>query len=214
VQTLFDTNDFATLEGIFLAQSRAAQSRGNLDLDAAIGLQQVYFKQGRWAQALSWARKAADARARDTDAQYRLGAFIWQLLSTHGGGAEMSAFDPRPSAAALVAVGTAADAPAHGRGKKPAGPPAPPAPAPPPLAADDIGGALRIELADEGIRYLERALALHPRHGDAMVYMNLLYRQKSFAYFSEPAKWQAAIDLANEWQKRGLEARNNGAARL
>lgn len=183
VQTLFDTSDFEALERIFLAQGQAAQARGGFDLEASTGLQQVYFKQGKWAPALSWARKAADARPGDADAQYRLGAFVWQLLSSRGGGATMSAFDPRP--------GTAAGAPA------------------PTFAPDDIGGALRIELADEGIRYLERALALRPRHPDAMVYLNLLYRQKSFASFAEPAKWQAAVDRANEWQKRGLEARGN-----
>src|SRR4029079_1937348 len=76
VQTLFDANEVAELERIFLAQNQAAQARGTVDLDAATGLQQVYFKQGKWAQALSWARKAADARPGDADAQYRLGAFI------------------------------------------------------------------------------------------------------------------------------------------
>jgi tetratricopeptide (TPR) repeat protein len=213
VQTLFDTNDFTTLEALFLAQSRVAQSRGTLDLDAATGLQQVYFRQGRWAPALSWARKAADARASDADAQYRMGAFIWQLLSTHGGSAEMSAFDPRPGAAALAAA--AAATPARPSGKKSAATRAPPpTPSPPAFAVDDIGGALRIELADEGVRYLEKALALRPRHSDAMVYLNLLYRQKSFAYFNEPAQWQAAVDQANSWQTRGLEARISGAHRL
>ena len=101
-------------------------------------------------------------------------------------------------------------------GKKSGGAPAAPAPAPEPpkLADDDIGGALRIDLADEGIRYLEKALALRARHSDAMVYLNLIYRQKSFAYFNDPANWQAAVDRANEWQKRGLEARNNSTPRL
>jgi hypothetical protein len=40
-----------------------------------------------------------------------------------------------------------------------------------------------------------------------MIYANLLYRQKSFAFFNELDKWQAAVDKANEWQKKGLEAR-------
>jgi len=219
VQTLFDSHDYATLEGIFVAQNRAAESRGTVDLDAATGLQQVYFKQGRWAQALSWARKAADARASDADAQYRLGAFIWQLLSTHGGGVEVSAYDPRPRAAALAAAAESA-ARGHRRGKKPTGtgagtgadsPPLPPGP--PALAPDDISGGLRIDLADEGIRYLDKALALRPRHADAMVYMNLLYKQKSFALFDEPAQWQAAVDQSGDWQKRSVDARNHGAAR-
>jgi tetratricopeptide (TPR) repeat protein len=226
MQTLFDTNDFAALEGIFLAQNRAAQDRGTVDLEAATGLQQVYFKQGRWAAALSWARKAADARPTDADAQYRLGAFIWHLLSSRGGGATMSAFDPRP-----VPPPAGGNALARGHAKHSVvhpvvhpvvepvvdpvvDPVLHPVVAPPSVTVDDISGALRSELADEGIRYLEKTLALHPRHPEAMVYLNLLYRQKSFAFFAEPDKWQAAVDQANQWQQRGLEARGNGASKL
>ena len=183
MQTLFDADDFAALETIFLAQAHVAERRGVLDLDAAAGLQQVYFKQGNWARALSWARKAADARPTDAEAQYRIGAFIWQLLSSRGGGADMLAYHPRakPAPAARLAP-------------------------PPTFGPDDISGALRIDLADEGIHYLEKAMSLHPRHAEAMIYSNLLYRQKSFAFFNELDKWQAAVDKANEWQGKGLAA--------
>ncbi len=199
MQTLFDADDFAALETIFLAQAHVAERRGTVDLDAASGLQQVYFKQGNWVRALSWARRAADARATDAEAQYRMGAFIWQLLSSRGGGAEMTTYDPRYVPAA--GAGTA------GLRARPAGAIAAAPPPPPTLGPDDISGALRIDLADEGIHYLERAMALHPRHPEAMIYLNLLYRQKSFAFFSEPDKWQAAVDKGNEWQRKGLEAR-------
>ena len=49
-------------------------------------------------------------------------------------------------------------------------------------------------------------MALHPRHPEAMIHSNLLYRQNSFAFFNEPEKWQAAIDKAKEWQEKGLAA--------
>ncbi len=193
MQTLFDAEDYAALETIFLAQAHVAERRGDVDLDAATGLQQVYFKQGNWARALSWARKAADARSGDAEAQYRMGAFIWQLLSSSGGGNELNAYDPRPKPPAAPAAA----------GVKPV-----PAPPPPPqFGPEDISGALRVELADEGIRYLARAMSLHPRHAEAMIYLNLLYRQKSFAFFSEPDKWQAAVDKSKEWQEKGLDAR-------
>jgi tetratricopeptide (TPR) repeat protein len=196
MQTLFDINDFGTLEAIFLAQGQAAQRRGIVDLDAATGLQQVYFKQGKWSEALAWARKAADARPTDADAQYRLGSFIWQLLSSRGGGSEMMAFDPRIGSTGGGGGGAGGGVARTRR-----------------AGADDITGPLRIELADEGIRYLERALTLRPQHPEAMIYLNLIYRQKSLALFAEPDKWQAAIDKANEWQQKGSEARG-GAARL
>jgi tetratricopeptide (TPR) repeat protein len=192
VQTLFDANDFAVLETLFLVQNGQAAKRagdragGAVDLDAAAGLQQVYFKWGKWPQALFWARRAAGARPGDAEAQYGVGAFIWQILSSRGGGAEMASFDPRP---------------------RPDGA----APPVPPPAADDISGALRIDLADEGVRYLEKALVLRPSYPDAMTYLNLLYRQKSFAYFADAQRWQAAVDSANQWQKTALGAR--GGAR-
>ena len=40
-----------------------------------------------------------------------------------------------------------------------------------------------------------------------MTYLALVWRQKSFALFAEPAAWQQAVDRANEWQKRALAAR-------
>jgi tetratricopeptide (TPR) repeat protein len=196
MQTLFDAEDYAALETIFLAQAHVAERRGAIDLDAATGLQQVYFKQGNWVRALSWARKAADARSGDAEAQYRIGAFIWQLLSSRGGSNEKNAYDPRPKPAAPPSTAAA-------RVKPAAAPPA----APPLFGPDDISGALRVELADEGIHYLERAIALHPRHPEAMIYLNLLYRQKSFAFFSEPDQWQAAVDKSKEWQEKAPEAR-------
>ena len=38
-----------------------------------------------------------------------------------------------------------------------------------------------------------------------MTYMNLLYRQKSFAYFDKPEEWQKAIDSAEMWRKKAME---------
>ena len=70
------------------------------------------------------------------------------------------------------------------------------APSAPETAVNDITGALRVELADEGIRYLQAALRLRPRFPDAMTYLGLLYRQKSYAYFADVAKWQEAVDTS------------------
>ena len=51
--------------------------------------------------------------------------------------------------------------------------PEPVAPPPPPAAASDITGKLRVELADQAIAYLEKALALRPHYADAMTYLGL-----------------------------------------
>src|SRR6185295_6774916 len=133
-------------------------------------------------------RKAAAARAADAEAQHEAGAFVWQILAAHGGGAEMTSFDPRPRPA-------------------PAGGAPAPAAAPPPNAVDDITGGLRVELADEGIADVRRALALRPSYPDAMATLALLHRQRSLAFFGAPARWQAAVAEADEWQRKAAGAR-------
>lgn len=197
VQTLFDADEFPALEAMFLARSH----RDPGDLDAAIGLQQVYYKWGKWPQALEWSKRAAAMRAGDAQAQYGVGTFIWQLLASKGGGPEIAQYDPRPRLPPEIA-----DAgPSVTRKMKK--PPEPVAPPPPPVGPGDFAASVRAELADQGIGYLEKALALRPRYPEAMTYLALIYRQKSFAFFAEPAKWQAAVDEASRWQQKALAAR-------
>lgn len=202
VQTLFDAGDLTALEQLYLQRNQQHPD----DPDSIRGLQQVYFKNGRWPAALQWSRKAAALRPQDAEAQYGVGTFIWQVLSSKGGGAEMVAFDPRPKLPAVDEDDAEAPDATRSRGRdrkaRAAAPPVPVAPTPPPTAANDITGALRIELADEGMAFLEKALAIRPRYPEAMIYLGLLQRQKSFAYFADPARWQAAVDQAQQWQTR------------
>ena len=50
-------------------------------------------------------------------------------------------------------------------------------------------------------------MALRPHYADALTYLALVWRQKSFGLFAEPAAWQQAVDRANEWQKRAIAER-------
>jgi tetratricopeptide (TPR) repeat protein len=183
LQTWFDIDDFSALEATFLARNRRAPG----DVDVVRGLQEVYYKWGKWRESLEWSKRSAALRPGDAEAQYAVATLGWQVLSTHGGGAEAAAYDPWP----------------HPR---PDGRPVI-APPPPPGAASDIGGAERIELADVALAYLDRALALRPRYPEALTYASLVWRQKSFAFFADPIAWQGAVDQADECQKRALAAR-------
>ncbi|HEY2902992.1 MAG TPA: hypothetical protein VGL59_20585, partial [Polyangia bacterium] len=64
VQTLFDADDLPALERLFLERSAKQPD----DLDAVRGLQQVYYKSGKWPAALQWSRKAAALRPTDAEA--------------------------------------------------------------------------------------------------------------------------------------------------
>jgi tetratricopeptide (TPR) repeat protein len=200
VQTWFDTDDFPTLEKNFL--ERAARDPN--DYDVVHSLQEVYYKWGKWAQALEWSTRAAALRPNDAEAQYGVGTFIWQVLAARGGGPDMAAYDPRPRPAPEEAEPAAGRPKRRGKSDEPelVPPPAPPASLP-----SDVTGKARLELADQAIAHLEKAIALRPHYADAMTYLALVWRQKSFALFAEPAAWQQAVDRANEWQQRAAAAR-------
>jgi tetratricopeptide (TPR) repeat protein len=178
IQTLFDTDDFAALERTFLERNRSAPD----DIELVRGLQEVYFKWGKWREALDWSKRAAALRPTDAETQYGVGTFVWRLLSTKGGGGEVATFNPWPREGS-------------------------PRPQPPPAAAGDLTGEERVALADLGIDYLHRALALRARYPEAMTYLSLVWRQKSFGLLGDPIAWQGAVDEADEWQRRAAIAR-------
>ena len=148
------------------------------NLSAINGLVEVYSRWDKWLQALDFMLRRAALEPNNPEAQYSVGVFIWNRLFQKGGNGEKAVFDPR------------------------ADPRAPP----PPFAVDDVVGEQRVQLADRAIAHLEKALALRPQYEEAMAYLNLLYRQKSYAFFDQPDKFQASVAAANLWKDRALQA--------
>lgn len=183
IQTLFDSDEFDALAKMFEERYR----RNPKDPEPVQGLMQVYTKWNKIDDALQWYRVMADLKPNDAEAQYGVGVFLYQQLFMKGGGPEKSMFDPRPD-------------PNKPKEKK----------VPPPFGYGDIIMQQRIDYADEGIKYLEKAVALRPTYTDAMTYANLLYRQKSYALFNEPEAWQESVNKAEEWKKRTLDLLNAG----
>jgi tetratricopeptide (TPR) repeat protein len=202
VQTLFDADRYAELEARYKKQLAAKPN----DIGALNGLIQVYTRWDKWNDALETIVRRADIESKDAEAQYAVGAFIWTRLFTLGGGADKSAYDPR--------VETAPEPKAKKAKKGRKAEPEPPKPEKqaPAFNVGDVYGAQRVALADRGISFLERALAIRPTYREAMTYMNLLYRQKSFAYFDKPDEWQKAIDSAELWRKKAMEGQTAPAA--
>lgn len=174
VQTLFDAERYETLAKMYQEQLRAKPT----DTGSINGLIQVYSRWDRWQDALEWTKRRADMQPGDGEAQYAVGVFIWNVLFQKGGSGERASYDPRPDA----------------KNQK----------LPPPFTEKDIVGQERIRLAEEGIAYLQKALALRPKYREAMTYLNLLYRQKSFAFFDAPAEWQQAVDAAESWRTKAV----------
>jgi len=156
-------------------QSQLASDPNNLA--ALNGLIQVYSRSDRWDDTLKATIRRAEIQSRDAEAQYSVGVLIWNHLFQKGGNAEKAAFNPL----------------------------AEPKQIPPPFGEGDVVGAERAALADRGIEFLQKALAIRPQYREAMTYLNLLFRQKSYAFFDQPESWQAAMNSAAEWQRRSLE---------
>lgn len=179
VQTLFEADRFEALASMY----QARYAKDSRDLEAVNSLVQVYSKwPDHTQQALEWYAKKAELNPSEAEAQYAPAVFIWQLLSSKGGGNDKTEFDPRP------------DPNARRLAKK----------TPPVFAPADIVGKERIELADRAIQYLEKALAIRPKYGEAITYLNLVYRQKAVAFYDRPDDWQKCVDKALEWRDQSL----------
>lgn len=171
-QTLFDADRFDDLAQLYSGELQ----RNPNDPAALNGLIQVYSNAGRWDDALHWTIERAKRAPHDAEAQYAVGVLIYSRLFEKGGGPEQSTYDPRP----------------QGTEQK----------IPPATSPGDITGAKRVALAEQGIGFLKKALQIRPAYAEAVTYLGLLYRQESFAYFDQPAKWQAAVDSAEEFRKQ------------
>jgi len=224
VQTLFDADRYPALVSLYKERLKRDPS----DLAAVNGEIQTYTRWNHLEEALAAYQKKAALLPNDAEAQYAVGVFVWQQLFQRGGGPDKAAFDPRPDPNAPEAT-TAQKGKGkakkkrdkRGKGKHkggepepaatPGAPPEEPHKPPPLFSVGDITGGQRAALADIGVKYLQRALALRPQYREAMVYLNLLLRQKAMAYFARPSLWQACIDEAEKWRLK-VEAMTAAAA--
>ena len=69
----------------------------------------------------------------------------------------------------------------------------------------------REHIVDLGLAATDKALKLKLDYFEAMVYYNLLYREKA-KMTTDPAARQAWLDKAEEWKQKAIELRKKAAA--
>jgi len=62
-------------------------------------------------------------------------------------------------------------------------------------------------LVDEGLQYLNQAVANRANYDDAMAYLNLLYRRKADVDFGNDAEVKDDIAKADEWRTKAMGTR-------
>lgn len=67
-------------------------------------------------------------------------------------------------------------------------------------------------MIDEGVRSLETALGIDPDYDDAMVYINLLYREKADLQDSTE-EYARYTRMSDEWVRKTLATKKVKAAR-
>lgn len=184
-QTLFDANRYDALEKIYLADF----DKNKASLLAVNALIQVYDRWGKWEEGFKWQQKRAEISPNDPDAHYSIGVLLFNRLLELGGKSHAASYDPRPNAV------NAAIPPELLANLKPGEVPIL-------FNAGDIAGQRRIDMADLGLKHLARALELRADYGEAMIYTNLLLRQKALAYLGAPETWEALTQQATEWSKK------------
>ena len=62
-------------------------------------------------------------------------------------------------------------------------------------------------LVEEGLQYLNQALANRTNYDEAMSYLNLLYRRKADVDYNDPAQVKADVAAAKEWSSKSMGTR-------
>ena len=62
-------------------------------------------------------------------------------------------------------------------------------------------------LVDEGLQYLNQALANRANYDEAMSYLNLIYRRKADVDYSDPSAVKADVAAAKDWSSKAMGTR-------
>lgn len=163
--------------------SQAVESIASLYYLQAQGTPKLEDKIIRLAEAEKWYKRLTEVEPTRKEAWYSLGVIAWAKWYP----AWMEARNK---------AGMKPEAPGPLKDKK---------------AREELS-AKYLDMINEGVKNLEKALELDAEYDDAMAYMNLLIRERADLAESQAAH-DADIDAANDWIQKALETRKIKAER-
>jgi tetratricopeptide (TPR) repeat protein len=139
----------------------------------------IYFSIKKFDDARTWQKKVLAVDPKDPEAAYTIGVIDWTQAHEH-------------TLAALVPAGITDD----GEGNVKA-----PKQVMEPLKAQNG------PLVEEGLEYLNQAVANRPNYDDAMAYLNLIYRRKADVDYGDAAAVKADVAAADDWRQKAMGTR-------
>ena len=139
----------------------------------------IYFSIKKFDDAKAWQKKVLAVDPKDPEAAYTIGVIDWTQAHEH-------------TLAALVPAGVTDD----GEGNVKA-----PKQVMEPLKAQNG------PLVEEGLQYLNQAVANRPNYDAAMAYQNLIYRRKADVDFGDAAAVKADVAAAEDWRQKAMGTR-------
>jgi tetratricopeptide (TPR) repeat protein len=139
----------------------------------------IYYQIKKMDDAKEWQKKVLAADPKDPEAAYTIGVIDWDQAHKN-------------VLAALQGAGLNDD----GAGNVKA-----PKKVMEPLKAQNG------PLVDEGLQYLNQAVANRANYDDAMAYLNLIYRRKADVDFGDAAAVKADLAAAEDWRTKAMGTR-------
>jgi tetratricopeptide (TPR) repeat protein len=139
----------------------------------------IYFQIKKFDQAKEWQKKVLAVDPKDPEAAYTIGVIDWTLAHVNA----LKAFQ---------VAGINDD----GEGNVKA-----------PKKIMEPLGVVNKPLAEEGLQYLNQAMANRDNYADAMAYMNLVYRRKADCDFGNEAARKEDMKQAEMWRTKALGIR-------
>jgi tetratricopeptide (TPR) repeat protein len=149
------------------------------DVNALKQIAGIYFSIKNFEKAKEYQKKVLQADPKDAEAAYTIGVIDWTLAHEN-------------TLKALAAAGLNDD----GEGNTKA----------PKKVLEEISQQNE-GLVNEGLQYLNQALANRSNYDDAMSYMNLTYRRKADVDYADPAAVKQDVATAKEWSSKAMGTR-------
>ena len=149
------------------------------DVNSAKQIAAIYFSVDNFDKAKEWQKKVLAIDPKDAEAAYTIGVIDWTLAHKNA-----------------LGVLSSVNATDDGEGNAKAG----------------KGALSQIKdknqaIVDEGLQYLNQAVANRANYDDAMTYLNLIYRRKADVDYADSGAVKADVAAAKDWAAKAMGTR-------